>query len=104
MSLFRTNKTNHEIDLTKARGKIKFETIEHKGKFGGDYYCIKAMFEDGTSLLIDMQLIELLNVQLHKKIRNQIGKTDSTMDLMDDLMELVTGDVIRDRILKSIYD
>ena len=90
--------------MRKLRGKIKIDIIEHKGKAGAEYYCIKATFEDGKTLLIDMQLLELLNLKLHQTIRKKIDKKDSSMDLLEEIMELVSGDVVRDRILKSIYD
>lgn len=103
MSLFNnTKQTSKEIDLTKLRGHIDFETIRHVNKAGCEYYCVKATFEDGTTLLIDMQLIQLLNLKMHKAIRKRIGK-DNKPDLLEELMELVSGKEIRDAILKSIY-
>ncbi|MDO4391525.1 MAG: hypothetical protein Q4C11_00265 [Clostridium sp.] len=103
MGLFNnTKQESKEIDLTKLRGQIKFEAIKHVNKAGGEYFCIKATFEDGTTLLIDMQLIQLLNLKMHRAIKKSIGKDDSP-DLMEELMELVSGNKIRDAILKSIY-
>ncbi len=102
MSLLKKEK-NKEIDLTKLRGHIEFETIKHVNKAGCEYYCIKANFEDGTSVLIDMQLIQLLNIRMHKAIQKSLGKKDNGMSLIDDLTELVSGSVIRDAILDSIY-
>ena len=48
MVFFKTNGKAKEIDLTKLRGKIKVEVEEHKGKKGGEYYSLKAKFEDGV--------------------------------------------------------
>lgn len=106
MGLF--NKTKvlpNEIDLTKLRGKIWTEIEEHKGKKGGEYYSLKAKFEDGHTLIIDMQLIELFCSKLHSYIRKKDKKMkNSGMDLMDELIEMISGDDIRDTILESIYD
>ena len=104
MSIFKEKKSGSVIDLTKLRGKIKIDVIEHKGKAGAEYYCAKATFQDGKTVLIDMQLLELLNLKLHQTIRKKMDKEDSPMDLLEEIMELVSGDVVRDRILKSIYD
>lgn len=102
MGLFKnTKQVNKEIDLTKLRGNINFETIRYVNKRGCEYFCIKATFENGTSLLIDMQLIELLNLKMHKAIKKQFKK-DSSPDLMEELIELVSGSEIRDAILESI--
>lgn len=103
MSLFKNIKhENKTIDLTKLRGNIKFETIRHINKSGCEYFCIKAIFENGTTLLIDMQLIELLNVKMHQAIKKSLKK-DNSPDLMEELIELVSGSEIRDTILESIY-
>lgn len=103
MSLFKnTKQVGKEIDLTKLRGNINFEAIKHVNKAGCEYYCIKATFENGTTLLIDMQLIELLNIKMHKAIKKELKKDDSP-DLMEELMELVSGSSLRDAILESIY-
>jgi len=103
MSLLSSKK---EIDLTKLRGKIKIESIQHKGHKGGEYYFLKAIFEDGTSVLIDMQLIELLNLKLHKTISERFSKNkeEDEFDLIEGLMEIVTGEKVRDSILESIYN
>jgi len=106
MSLFNnTKQSDKEIDLTKLRGHIDFKIIKHVNKAGCEYYCIKAIFEDGTTLLVDMQLIQLLNLKLYKAIRKNMGKEeqDNSSKLMDAMTELVTGSEIRDSILKSIY-
>lgn len=104
MSLFNnTKQLDKEIDLTKLRGNIEFKTIKHVNKEGCEYYCIKAFFEDGTTLLIDMQLIQLLNLNMHRAIRKSIGITDDSTKVMDALTELVSESGIRDAILKSIY-
>ena len=102
MSLFNnTKQEGKEIDLTKLRGKINFEAVRHVNKAGCEYYCMKATFEDGTTVLIDMQLIQLLNLKMHKAMRKDMGK--DSPDLMEELMELVSRHEIRDAILKSIY-
>lgn len=103
MSLFKTEGNSKEIDLTKLRGQIDFEIVKHEKKGKGEYFCIKAKFQDGTSLLIDMQLIELLNLKLHKAIGETLGKHVKD-DPLEQIMELVTGHTVRDAILKSIYD
>ena len=51
MGLFKTNGQPKEIDLTKLRGKIKVEVEQHRGKKGGEYYSLKAKFEDGFALV-----------------------------------------------------
>jgi hypothetical protein len=105
MVFFKTNGKAKEIDLTKLRGKIKVEVEEHKGKKGGEYYSLKAKFEDGTTIIIDMQLVELLSTKLHGYIRKKDTKMkNSGMEMLDELIEMISGDEIRDTILESIYD
>jgi putative N-acetylmannosamine-6-phosphate epimerase len=104
MRIFKTKGQANEIDVTKLRGKIKVEIQEHRNEKGGEYYTLKAIFENGTTLIIDMQLIELLSTKLHGYIRKKDKRTNPGMDLMDELMEMVSGDVVRDAILESIYD
>ncbi len=105
MVFFKTNGKAKEIDLTKLRGKIKVEVEEHKGKKGGEYYSLKAKFEDGTTIIIDMQLVELLATKLHGYIRKKDTKMkNSGMEMLDELIEMISGDEIRDTILESIYD
>ncbi len=105
MVFFKTNGKAKEIDLTKLRGKIKVEVEEHKGKKGGEYYSLKAKFEDGTTIIIDMQLVELLTTKLHGYIRKKDTKMkNSGMEMLDELIEMISGDEIRDTILESIYD
>lgn len=105
MVFFKTNGKAKEIDLTKLRGKIKVEIEEHKGKKGGEYYSLKAKFEDGTTIIIDMQLVELLSTKLHGYIRKKDTKMkNSGMEMLDELIEMISGDEIRDTILESIYD
>lgn len=105
MVFFKTNGKAKEIDLTKLRGKIKVEVEEHKGKKGGEYYSLKAKFEDGTTIIIDMQLVELLSTKLHGYIRKKdIKMKNSGMEMLDELIEMISGDEIRDTILESIYD
>lgn len=103
MSLFNTKQSSKEIDLTKLRGHIDFKIIKHVNKAGCEYYCIKAIFEDGTTLLVDMQLIQLLGLKLHKAMRKSTGKEDNSTKLIDAMIELVSESEIRDSILKSIY-
>lgn len=107
MSLFNnTKQSDKEIDLTKLRGHIDFKTIKHVNKAGCEYYCIQAIFEDGTTLLVDMQLIQLLNLKLHKAIRKSIGKEDNednSSKKLDAMIELASESGIRDFILKLIY-
>ena len=105
MVFFKTNGKAKEIDLTKLRGKIKVEVEEHKGKKGGEYYSLKAKFEDGTTIIIEMQLVELLTTKLHGYIRKKDTKMkNSGMEMLDELIEMISGDEIRDTILESIYD
>lgn len=105
MGLFKTNGQPKEIDLTKLRGKIKVEVEQHRGKKGGEYYSLKAKFEDGRTVIVDMQLVELLSSKLHGYIRKHDKRINNPgMDMMDDLIEMISGDVIRDKILESIYD
>lgn len=105
MVFFKTNGKAKEIDLTKLRGKIKIEVEEHKGKKDGEYYFLRAKFEDGTTIIIDMQLVELLTTKLHGYIRKKDTKMkNSGMDMLDELIEMISGDKIRDTILESIYD
>lgn len=105
MVFFKTNGKPKEIDLTKLRGKIKVEVEEHKGRKGGEYYSLKAKFEDGTTIIIDMQLVELLTTKLHGYIRKKdIKMKNSGMEMLDELIEMISGDEIRDTILESIYD
>lgn len=103
MNILKTKGNDKVIDLTKLRGHINFEINEYKGKHGGEYFVVTAKFEDGTILKIDMQLAELINLKLHKEIGKTMNK-ESKPDLIEDIMELVTGEVVRDRILKSIFD
>ena len=103
MSLFKTEGNQKEIDLTKLRGHIDFEIVKHVNKAGCEYFCIKAKFKDGTTLLVDMQLVELLNLKLHQAIGRSLGKHEKE-DVMEQLIELVSGHNVRDAILKSIYD
>lgn len=105
MGLFKKSKKSKEIDLTKLRGKIKVKIEKHKGKNGGEYYSANVYFEDGTKLLVDMQLIELLSSKLHGQIRKDNSELfSSEMSIMDELVELISGDEIRDTILEAIYD
>lgn len=106
MGFFKTNGKPKEIDLTKLRGKIIVEVEEHKGKrTGGEYYSLKAKFEDGTTVIIDMQLVELLTTKLHGYIRKKDTKMkNSGMELLDELIEMISGDEVRDTILESVYD
>lgn len=105
MKLFKTEGQTKEINLTKIRGNFRVEMEEHKGKHGGEYYTLNVLFENGTKIIIDMQLVELLCSKLHSYIRNKDNKfKNSGMNLMDDLIELISGNEVRDAILESIYD
>lgn len=97
-------KQGYEIDLTKIRGEVKFEAIIHTRKTGDKYFFIRAIFENGTSLLIDMQLIELLETKLHRAIRKDMGEKDISIDTMEEIMAFVSGKAVRDAILDSIYE
>ena len=93
-----------EIDLTKCRGRYTCKVIEKKRKRGsGEYYFVELEFPKEAKITIDMQLVEMLDNEIHKKMADRMNfDIEPSQVLHNALIDVVSSPFMRDKILEQL--